>query len=253
MNDRRDLVPLQKTRLHEGIVDLLKNRILSGELPAGEKLPAERDLAESLAVNRSTVREAMKKLEMLGLVGIHHGDGVYVMDYLESGNLELLPDLMRAGGRINMDILRGLLDLRRLIMPDVAYQAALNRTDGDLAEMERVLRDDTLMSNNGRDMELYRLIARASKNIPFLLVLNFFNNSGLVDELLNLYFSDRRNMARTVRFYEEILNAIGDRKPDTAKRIMHELLAFAEKKTVAILEKAEKDNDVHHVKDSRGG
>lgn len=251
MKNRQSLVPLQKTRLHEGIVSLIRNRILSGELLPGGKLPAERDLAEGLAVNRSTLREAMKKLEMLGLVEIRHGDGVYVMDYLQSGNLELLPDLMRAGGRINRDILRGLLDLRRLILPDVAFQAAINRTGNDLAELERVIRHDGSRSRNERDMEIYRLIARASKNIPFLLVLNFFNNSGFVNELLDIYFSDSRAVARTERFYKEIVAAIRERKREKAKGVMLELLLFAEKKTIAILDTKMHGNESRVMTDAR--
>ncbi len=228
------LNPLQKTRLHEGIVAQLQEKILSGEFRDGDKLPPERDLAESLNVNRSTLREAFKKLEMLDLVEIRHGDGVYVKDYLESGNLELLPALMRSGGGYDVAILKGLLDLRRLILPDVAYQSALNRTAEDLAEMERIIRDGGI-SLNDRDMMLYRLIARASRNIPFVIVLNFFNNSGLVAELLTLYFADPNNIKRTTRFYDEIFEAIRDRKPDRSKKIMYDLLIFAEGKTIKIL------------------
>jgi GntR family transcriptional repressor for pyruvate dehydrogenase complex len=227
--------PLQKTRLHEGIVAQIQDKILSGEFRSGDKLPPERDLADSLNVNRSTLREAFKKLEMLDLVEIRHGDGVYVRDYLESGNLELLPALMRTGGEFDAKILKGLLDLRRLILPDMAFQAALNRTDEDLADMERVIHADGEISRNDSDMMLYRFIARASKNIPFLIVLNFFNTSGLVDELLTLYFADPANIKRTTRFYNEIYEAIRDREPEKSRRIMHDLLVFAERKTLAIL------------------
>lgn len=233
--------PLHKTRLHEGIVAQLQGKILSGEFRAGDKLPPERDLAESLNVNRSTLREAFKKLEMLDLVEIRHGDGVYVKDYLESGSLELLPALMRSGGDFDVTILKGLLDLRRLILPDVACQAALNRTDDDLAEMERVIGDSSL-SLNDRDMVLYSAIGRASRNIPFVIILNFFNNSGLVTELLTLYFADPANVTRTTRFYGEIIAAIRERKPEKSKKIMFDLLSFAEERTITILnEKLDKD------------
>ncbi|HOT45839.1 MAG TPA: FadR/GntR family transcriptional regulator [Spirochaetota bacterium] len=235
------LAPLQKTRLHEGIVEQLQEKILSGQFRSGDKLPPERDLAESLDVNRSTLREAFKKLEMLDLVEIRHGDGVYVKDYLDSGSLELLPALMRSGGSYDVTILKGLLDLRRLILPDVAFQAALNRTDGDLAEMERVIGDGSLTLND-RDMLLYRAIGRASRNIPFVIILNFFNNSGLVAELLTLYFADPFNLKRTTRFYGEIVDAIRERRPDKSKKIMYDLLVFAEDKTIRILnEKMNKD------------
>jgi GntR family transcriptional regulator, transcriptional repressor for pyruvate dehydrogenase complex len=229
------LNPPQKTRLHEGIVDQLRDRILSGGYRPGEKLPTERDLAESLAVNRSTVREALKKLEMLGLVEIRHGDGVYVLNYLETGTLELLPVLIKSEGTLHVEMLKGLLDLRRLILPEVAFQAALNRSAEDLAEMERVMYHDDRISLNERDMSLYRLIARSSKNLSFLMVLNFFNNSGLVEELLSYYFMDQANIRRTTRFYEEIFAAIRDQEPEKSKRIMYDLLVYAERKTMEIL------------------
>ncbi|MBN2159094.1 MAG: FadR family transcriptional regulator [Spirochaetes bacterium] len=235
------LDPLHKTRLHEGIVEQIQNKILSGEFRAGFRLPPERDLAESLNVNRSTLREALKKLEMLELVEIRHGDGVYVKNYLESGNLELLRPLMTAAGSIDTDILKGLLQLRRLILPDVAFQAALNRNDEDLREMERVIGSDSGLSLNERDMALYRLIARASRNIPFLLVLNFFNNSGLVAQLLDLYFLEKANLSRTLRFYNEVVTAIRERNADASKKIMYGLLVYAERKTLDAIHKKSKD------------
>ena len=228
------LNPLQKTRLHEGIVAQLRDNILSGEFRPGDRLPPERDLAERLAVNRSTVREALKKLEMLGLVEVRHGDGVYVLNYLETGTLELLPALITSGGAINVGILKGLLDLRRILLPEVAYQAALNRTDEDLAELERVIFRDTGIGLNDRDMAIYRLVARSSRNISFLIVLNFFNNSGLVAEFLTYYFSEEANITRTTRFYREIFAAIRDGDPDKSKQLMHDLLVYAERKTIEL-------------------
>lgn len=228
------LNPLQKTRLHEGIVTQLQEQILSGEFREGDKLPPERDLAERLNVNRATVREAFKKLEMLDLVEIRHGDGVYVKDYLDSGNMDLLRTLATAGGGINIEILKGLLDLRRLILPDVAYQASLNRTDEDLVEMDRIIQDNDIPLND-RDMMLYRLIARASRNIPFLIVLNFFNNSGMVAQLLTYYFEEQANVRRTMNFYRDIYESIKGQEPEKSRRIMYDLLVYAERKTIHYL------------------
>ena len=181
------------------------------------------------------MREALKKLEMLGLVEIRHGDGVYVLNYLETGTLELLPTLIRSDGRINSGILKGLLDLRRIILPEVAFHAALNRSADDLADLERTIFHDDRIGINDRDMAIYRLIARSSKNISFLIVLNFFNNSGLVSEFLTLYFADAANIMRTTRFYHEIFGAIRDREPEQARLIMHDLLVYAERKTIEAL------------------
>ena len=232
MKNNIELNPLHKTRLHEGIVMQIQNKILTGEYRVGDRLPPERDLAANLDVNRSTLREALKKLEMLELVEIRHGDGVYVKNYLESGSLELLLPLMTAGGSIDIEILKGLLHLRRLILPDVAYQAALNRNEADLDDMEQVIKHDNGLSLIERDMMLYRLIARSSRNIPFLLLLNFFNNSGLVADLLKIYFSDKENIGRTLRFYGEVIESIRRREPEKSKSIMYDLLVYAERKTI---------------------
>ena len=92
----------------------LERAIANGEPPIGEKLPTERELAENLGVNRSTVREAVGKLESLELVEIRHGSGVFVRDYLESGSLDLLRGLLFRGGLIHPPTLRSIADLPRL-------------------------------------------------------------------------------------------------------------------------------------------
>ena len=68
--------------LPESIAAQLRNDILDGTYKAGERLPAERDLASRLGVNRGSVREALKKLEQMGLVVIRRGDGATVRHLL---------------------------------------------------------------------------------------------------------------------------------------------------------------------------
>jgi len=63
---------------------------MNGTITPSSKLPPEREMAETFSVNRATVREALRKLENLDLVEIRHGDGLYVKNYLESGNFDLI-------------------------------------------------------------------------------------------------------------------------------------------------------------------
>jgi len=84
--------------LGESIAARLRNDILGGTYKAGERLPAERDLASRLGVNRGSVREALKKLEQMGLVLIRRGDRATVrqrreqllaaLDEIESGRAQ---------------------------------------------------------------------------------------------------------------------------------------------------------------------
>ena len=73
------LPQLESTRLYRRIAELLETRIDQGLFPAGTFLPPERELAEQLAVSRTSVREALIALEVTGRVAIRQGHGVQVL------------------------------------------------------------------------------------------------------------------------------------------------------------------------------
>lgn len=82
--------PVQSKSNHQYIVDELKKMVLTGALKVGDKLPPERELAELYQVSRTSIREALKSLEALGLLEIHQGDGNYITNNLEEKNTDLL-------------------------------------------------------------------------------------------------------------------------------------------------------------------
>lgn len=219
------LTPLTKTRLHEDILEQLKTRIVRGDLAPGERLPPERELAEQLRVNRTTVREALHKLEGLGLVEIKHGNGIFVRDWLESGSLELARTLLLLDGGPNLGVLRDLLVLRRLVVPSVSFYAAQHRTDAHLADLRRVLDDPTLAPEQ-RDWRVHNLLARASGNVLFVIFLNAF--TAMADDSSRAYFANAEHRARSARFYEEMFAALERRDADRARVLMADVLAYAE-------------------------
>lgn len=227
------LKPLNKTRLYEEIVDQLKSRIIRRDIAPGAKLPTERTLAETLQVNRSTVREALKKLETLDLVEIRHGDGVYVKDYLESGSLELVHELLFRNGRLESLVFQNLLDLRRLLVPEMARCAARNRNDADMAELETIVFHSKDKPIGERDKRLHHVIARASGNVLFLLLLNAFTRE--TDQYYNLYFRDERHGALSESFHRDIYEAIRERDADKAKQIMLDTLTAAEENMLRLM------------------
>lgn len=215
--------PLSRSRLHEEIASIIQKQIMNGTIAPGAKLPPERDLAETFNVNRATVREALRKLENLELLEIRHGDGVYAKNYLESGNL----DLIKAA--IGMDeghaTLLNVLEARRFAVPEMACLAAQRRTPEDLAELEHaIFTADTSMLE--RDIKVHQLIARATHNLLCTIFLNFFNQ--IFRDYGHLYFDHEKNVARSQIFHREIFEAIKNRQPEEARRIMHDVLTYAE-------------------------
>lgn len=225
----KTLNPVNRSRLHEDIVGQIQKKIIAGELAVGDRLPAERELAATFDVNRSTVREAVKKLEFLGLVEIHHGDGIYVKNYLESGNLELLRTLLYMDHGIDITILTNLLEIRRIISPPMAAHAAEYCTEKHVAELEDVLAGDDSMLE--KDLKVHHLIAKASNNLLYVFILNFFNQ--VYRDYGFLYFENEENLEHSRNFHREILTALKNGDSKKAFKVMHDVMVYSEEATFA--------------------
>ncbi len=220
------LVPPQKTRLHEEIVGQLKDKIISRELEPGSKLPPERDLADTLNVNRSTVREALNKLESMELVEIKHGDGVYVLDYLESGSLELLKQMLFKDGIPDVGIIKNISDLRKILIPEIACHAAMNRSRKDLLELERVVFKSDDMPVDEKDWRVHNIIGRASGNLFFVILLNSFTS--LLKNYAFIYFKSDENRRKSVEFHRNIFEALKSRNSQKAREVTLNAYEYAE-------------------------
>jgi GntR family transcriptional regulator, transcriptional repressor for pyruvate dehydrogenase complex len=216
--------PITRSRLHEGIVTIIQKQIMSGAVAPGDKLPTERELAEKFNVNRATVREALRKLENLDLVEIRHGDGLYAKNYLESGNLDLIKAAFNLNGG-SEEIFINILEARLYLVPQFAYAAAQRRTDADLEALKNmVARTDLSMLE--KDISIHHLIARSTHNLLCTVGLNFFNE--IFRDFGHLYFDNEKNVERSNKFHQDIYEAIKNQKPEEARRIMKEVLVYAD-------------------------
>lgn len=210
---------------------------MSGTIAPGEKLPTERELAETFDVNRATVREALRKLENLDLVEIRHGDGLYVKNYLESGNFDLIKSALHTNG--SGETVINILEARRYIVPQIAYIAAEKRTPEDLDELKAVVFGSNLDMLE-KDIRVHQLIARSTHNLLCTIGLNFFNQ--IFRDYGHLYFDDPRNVERSNIFHHDIHEAIKNQKPEDARRIMREVLIYAEEAVKRELPNAQQDH-----------
>ncbi len=221
--------PVKKEKLHREIVKQILLKVINGVFKIGDRLPSERDLAKNLNVNRATVREALKELELLGLVGIRHGDGIYVEDYLESGNLALFREIIYMDEIVSYDILKNIMDVRRILVPEMAACAAENRTADELEELKKTaLAPEDEGSILERDLKVHHIIARMSKNTFYIFILNFFNQ--LFREYGYFYFADPENAERSAQFHRDIYKAINSGNAARAKKIMNDILLYTERR-----------------------
>lgn len=226
---------VNKRNLSDEIAEQIINKILSGILNPGEKLPPERDMSLQMNVNRHTLREALRKLETLGLISTRQGDGIYTRDFRESGNLELLKHILYLRKDMTSDILTNILEVRRFISPEMAYRAAIQRSDEEAEHLKAILKEDIPVAE--KDLAIHQSIARGSGNILYIFILNFFND--IFRDFGNLYFSFKENRTASEKFHKNIVKAITEKNPDSAKRIMLDILTYAENITLKYMEKSD--------------
>jgi len=172
------LKPVEKQRVAEEIAEQLRSLILGGQYPPGSKLPPERELSKRLRVNRASLREALKKLEHLGLVRIRQGDGTRVQNFMETGGIELVQHLLPlAGGK--PELIRDLLEFRRIFGREIARLAAARSPQAGaegLAKLRELAdRADKVagaLELFEVDFDFYVAVAQLSGNQVMLLLIN---------------------------------------------------------------------------------
>lgn len=233
------VVAIRRPRIHEQVIDILLRRLVRGEYPVGGKLPTERAMAAEFGVNRTTVREALRHLENLELITVRQGDGARVKDYRESGNLQTAKALLRVDAVMQREVLTAVLEVRRMVCPEIAYMAALRRTDAHLAQLRRLAWEAPQLAIMERDKQVHRNIGRASGNLIYVLNTNFYED--FFDYAEDLYFADPENARRSERFHREIYTAIEKQNASDAREVMAEVLAYAEKAIYAALARQEQN------------
>jgi GntR family transcriptional repressor for pyruvate dehydrogenase complex len=232
-----DLVSLgPPLRRADGVFQQLRSRILGGALAPGERLPNERDLAETFGVNRTSVREAVKRLEYLGLVEVRHGLGTIVKGVWESSSLELIEALLRDPRTVNLELLHQILEFRRHITVKVVELAARNRTEEQLARARRLLAKEREEGMNPAraldlDVELNRLLGEATGNLMYQLVSNLFTK--LLQRLGPFYYNERRDFSRSLETHSQLLEALETRDSQAARQVLEQMLSYSESAIVA--------------------
>jgi GntR family transcriptional repressor for pyruvate dehydrogenase complex len=157
----------------EAIAAELRAQILKGKYGPGERLPSERELSERLGVNRASAREALKKLEQLGMISIRRGGGARVLP-IEQAGLGALQHMLSADVPPR-ELVAQWLDVHELVIAGTARLAVERGTDEEFAEAKRLLRRlcEPALSNEGYVRigdELTALMARASRNVVLRMV-----------------------------------------------------------------------------------
>ena len=130
--------PLYAPSLKEMFIRQLQDRILSGELPMGTRLPPERELGERLRVSRAVVNAGVTELARRGFLEVRPRQGTYVADYRRNGNLDTLMAIMQYnGGVLGKEEIRSILEVRWGLEQMAVSRAIDNASDQELENLGR--------------------------------------------------------------------------------------------------------------------
>lgn len=230
------LEPVGRKRLYEHIVDQIMKAVASQELKPGDRLPPERELAESLGVSRSALREAITTLVAAGVLEARHGSGVYVAQSCDAAWVRPMALLLLQQHSSLLD----LLEVRKALEGEAAYLAALRATPEDIACLEKsfeVLKGVVERSQLGaeEDLQFHLCVAQTTHNGFFLRVIG-----SLADAFLEGLRTSRSMSLRIPGFplvvleeHRLIVEAVKAHDPEAARKAMHAHLDSVKRKIVS--------------------
>lgn len=216
--------PVERTSLVDDAAEHIAERIRSGNFRPGDRLPPISEMAKSLGVGQPTIREALKQLEVMGILEIKHGSGVYI----RKGQDVLLVSNPVFGSVPTKKLMVDLIDARIPVETTSAALAAGSRTPEQLRVMTELLDeaglnldDDDVL--NAANMGFHREIAVASHNVVLAQIQDVLTNLFQREQrsILNIYGSRQKDHKEHVG----ILDAIVDQEPELARERMRAHLA----------------------------
>lgn len=217
---RKDrLTPVVRTTLTADICRKMVGELIRGSWAEGEKIPAERELSQKLGVGRASLREALKALEIMGMIETRLGDGTYVCKRSEFFSRPLLWAIASSSAADA----RELVEARTVIEVELAGLAAEHATADDLKEIGEHLDQMIRSKRNPRefvqaDIGFHLAIGRAASNSILMNALHLIRN--LMHQWI-LKAVDSKGVAdKACAQHRRVLQALGDKDRTAARKEM---------------------------------
>lgn len=225
------LNPIKNTKVYEQVIEQIKGMIVDGTLKKGDKLPSERDLVEQLQVSRTSIREALRAMEIIGLIDCKQGGGNFVREDFKNNLFEPLSIMfmLEKGNPIEI------IEVRKIIEVETAVLAAERITQEELDSLRLIVEGLKQSTNEEEavkiDKRFHYEIARASKNKLIITILN------AISSLIDAYIKDARmkilleeeNRTLLSNQHEKVYIALKNHNSAEAAEAMRQHLDFANK------------------------
>ena len=218
---------VQPRRLHEDIVQQFLSLIHEGSLRHGDRLPAERTLADQFKVSRSSVREALRSLELQGLVVSKRGSGTFINTDDLNSVVALLASTLSSGG----DTIRDVFEMRHLLEPQIAFLAAQRVNPQELLQMEEILKEQGRQISRGEtgvnaDTDFHFALALATHNSAMVMVVSAVED--ILRRSRDQSLQQPGRPQRSLASHRQILETLQNRDNYAARQAMEHHLTSVE-------------------------
>lgn len=221
------------TSVYEKVIAELKKGIMQGELKPGDKLPSERILSGMLGVSRTSLREALKLLEVSGVVSIKHGQGAYITnndpdEYMKKFISYIFVDEKK---------IEELFQIRKLIETEAAVWACKKGTDEQLNQIYNLVKETIYIIEKSSKGDLLTVLAKQDGQFHRLLAEAAHNSvlENIMENLLDLLSDSRAKAAsikgrpvKSLKEHLKIAEALMTRDEEKARKAMLEHLENVE-------------------------
>jgi GntR family transcriptional repressor for pyruvate dehydrogenase complex len=213
--------PIERKRLSESAIDQIRTFIVDNDLEEGSKLPSERELVEKLQISRGSLREALRMLEITGLVEVRPGKGIFVRH--TTGDL-FMP--LSSWVSTNREAIYKHFEARLILEPEIAALAARRISEEEIHRIEQNIAlqasypERDVVSTIRADIGFHCLVAEASKNETVSMLMNSLAKISFQGWKAALRVEGRNETA--VREHTQLLGLLARGDEDGARTAMRE-------------------------------
>lgn len=227
---------ISNRKIYEQVIDQIQQKILCGELKNGDKLPSERELSEQMNISRTSIREAIRVLESMGVVESIHGEGNFICSNSEKSLLQPLSMIFILNSGKYQDI----FELRKILEIESTRLAALRANNDDCKKLQSIIEvmENEVESENRNDIlvqldkDFHSKVAQMSKNN---LIESLYNTSSMLfekfieDARVEIVKKDSKAEHLLLVQHRQICNAIIKKNVNLSAQRMEEHMNYIEK------------------------
>ncbi len=230
--------PIRQQKLTASAAEELLALILRGAFEAGQRLPPERVLADQMNISRTSLRDAIARLEVLGHLEARQGTGVFVR---EPSAAHLTQPFQGMLIRSPQKLVH-LLEFRQMLEPEVAAQAAARATPAQIVQLRAALERQELarvrrIKLSDEDLLFHSLVAQIAGNEVIMLVLETLRS--LMTQLRNQVAGDQPEL--TISEHRAVVDAVASASPQAARQAMHTHMQSVCRHAAPLIEQGEDD------------